>query len=91
MTKLDETAIKALRAQLLAGTVMDTLDRALTRAQTVFDLFYDDEDGEPDQAIRDALTDLMHMAEKRGVDFVDAVDQAMQMWIMEQNDWKVTA
>lgn len=91
MTKLDETTIKTLRGQLLTTTVSDTLDRALTRAQTIFDLFYDDEDGVPDQAIRDALTDLMHMAEKRGVDFADAVDRAMQMWVAEQSDWEVSA
>ena len=91
MTKLDETTIKTLRGQLLTTTVSDTLDRALTRAQTIFDLFYDDEDGVPDQAIRDTLTDLMHMAAKRGVDFADAVDRAMQMWVAEQSDWEVSA
>lgn len=80
---------KALLAELNKQTTTDTLARAETRTQMIFDVFYDDEKGEPDQAIRDALTDLMHMAAKRGVDFEAALSKAARMWTMEREDWEV--
>lgn len=80
---------KALLAELNEKTATDTLARAEARTQMIFDAFYDDEEGEPDQAIRDALTDLMHMAAKRGVDFEVAVAEASSMWTMERKDWEV--
>ncbi|AWN03591.1 hypothetical protein SEA_MASHLEY_78 [Microbacterium phage Mashley] len=80
---------KALLAELNEKTATDTLARAETRTQMIFDVFYDDEEGEPDQAIRDALTDLMHMAAKRGVDFEEALSGAARMWTMEREDWEI--
>ncbi|QUE25373.1 MazG-like nucleotide pyrophosphohydrolase [Microbacterium phage Fizzles] len=80
---------RALLDELAAKTQSDTLARAEMRTQLIFDTFYDDEESEPDQAIRDALTDLMHMAAKRGVDFEAAVSEAARMWTMEREDWGV--
>lgn len=64
-------------------------ERALARTQMVFDLFYDDEPGEPDQAIRDALTDLMHIAAQRSVDFQQALADASRMWAAEREEWEL--
>lgn len=75
--------------ELKRKTQEDTLARAEMRTQLIFDTFYDDEEGEPDQAIRDALTDLMHIAAKRGVDFEEALTAAARMWTMEREDWEV--
>ena len=65
-------------------------ERALTRQQMIFDLFYDDEAHESDVAIRDALTDLMHMAQHRGVDFDAALARASTMWHRERKAWQLT-
>ncbi|QKO02836.1 MazG-like nucleotide pyrophosphohydrolase [Microbacterium phage Kelcole] len=80
---------KALYAELEASTAFNTLARAHARTQLIFDVFYDDEVGEPDQAIEDALTDLMHMAAKRGVDFEEALSGAARMWTKEREEWNV--
>ncbi|UDL15457.1 MazG-like nucleotide pyrophosphohydrolase [Microbacterium phage Pepe25] len=80
---------RALYAELEQKTAFNTLARAETRAQLIFDVFYDDESGEPSQAIEDALTDLMHIAAKRGVDFEAAVQDAAHMWSMERKEWNV--
>ena len=77
----------AITEEFLRTTEVDTIDRVQMRTRLIFDMFYDDEEGEPDQAIRDALTDLMHVAAERGVDFEDAVKQASRMWTMEREDW----
>jgi len=63
-------------------------DRTLARAQLVFDLFYDD-DEEPDTAVRDALTDLMHVAADRGINFEQALVDASRMWSSEREEWEV--
>lgn len=61
--------------------------RALARAELAFDLLYDDEPEEPDPPIRDALTDLMHSASARGVDFTQALADASRMHVRERRDW----
>ncbi|UVT31352.1 MazG-like nucleotide pyrophosphohydrolase [Microbacterium phage Marcie] len=80
---------RALYAELEQKTAFNTLARAETRAQLIFDVFYDDEKSEPSQAIEDALTDLMHIAAKRGVDFEAAISDAARMWTQEREEWEV--
>lgn len=62
-------------------------ERTLARTQLVFDLFYDDEPSEPQQAIGDALTDLMHLAAQREVDFELTLSQALRRWVDEREEW----
>lgn len=82
-----DAAKRMITAELMRGTDTDTLERSQTRIQLVFDMFYDDEEGEPDQAIRDLLTDLMHVAAERGVDMEDAVTRAASMFSQEREEW----
>lgn len=77
----------AITEEFMRTTEVDSLDRATTRVQLIFDMFYDDEEGEPDQAIRDALTDLMHVAAERGVDMEEAVARAASMFSQEREEW----
>jgi hypothetical protein len=79
--------MKAITDELMLTTETDTLDRTEMRTRLLFEMFYDDEEGEPDQAIRDVLTDLMHVAAERGVDFEDAVHRAAGMWTQEREEW----
>lgn len=79
--------MRAITDELERTTEVDTFDRTQMRVRLAFDMFYDDEPGEPDQAIRDCLTDLMHLAAERGVDFEDAVRRATGMWSEEREDW----
>lgn len=78
----------AVTEEFARTTEVDTLDRAQTRVRMIFDMFYDDEEVEPDQAIRDALTDLMHVAADRDVDFDFAVERAAEMYEQEHQDWE---
>lgn len=80
--------VEAIREEFLRSTEVDTPERVDTRVGLIFDMFYDDEEGEPDQAIRDALTDLMHTAAKRGVDMEDAVERAAWMFSQEREEWE---
>lgn len=48
---------------------------------------YDDEPGEPDQAIRDLLTDTLHEAQRRGVDIDQALERAHWMQNQELAEW----
>ncbi|AWN04698.1 hypothetical protein SEA_ZAGIE_78 [Microbacterium phage Zagie] len=91
MTAQTEAAahMRAVTEALTRTTEDDTHDRATTRVRMIFGMFYDDEESEPDQAIRDALTDLMHMAAERHVDFEEALSAAARMWTMEREDWEV--
>lgn len=89
-----DEAIAADRAQRrtppvapLGGTDADTLDRARFRMARIFEMFYDDERGEPDQAIRDLLTDVLHEAEARGVNIHNAISRATWMYRQEQAEW----
>lgn len=84
-----DAAKKMITAELMRGTDTDTLDRSLVRTGLIFDMFYDDEESEPDQAIRDLLTDLMHVAAKRGVDMEEAVTRAASMFSQEREEWEV--
>lgn len=81
--------MKALTEQLVTTTEADTIDRVQMRTRLIFEMFYDDEEGEPDQVIRDVLTDLMHVAAERGIDFEAAITAAARMWTMEREDWGV--
>ncbi|AYB70193.1 hypothetical protein SEA_ONEIAGILLIAN_83 [Microbacterium phage OneinaGillian] len=88
MAEIEEHT-KALTEHLMNTTEADTIARVQTRTTLIFEMFYDDEEGEPDQVIRDALTDLMHVAAERGVDFEAAVTEAARMWTMEREDWEL--
>lgn len=77
----------AITDELMRTTEADTIDRAQMRTRLILDTFYDDEPDEPDQAIRDCLTDLMHIAAERGVDFEAAVRRASTMWVAEREEW----
>lgn len=79
--------MQAVTEEFVRTTEVDTLDRATTRIRLIFDMFYDDEEGEPDQAICDLLTDLMHVAAEREVDMEQAVNQAAGMWVQEREEW----
>lgn len=81
------THIQAITAQLKRTTQPDSLDRELTRGRLIFDMLYDDEESEPDQAIRDCLTTLMHVAADRGVDIEEAIRKAAHMCRLETEDW----
>lgn len=59
--------------------------RRLASTQMIFDLFYDDND-EPDVAIRDALTDLMHINAERGIDFEAALGVDVHRWTQEREE-----
>lgn len=72
---------------LHANTEMDTLERSRLRLAVIFAGFYDDEPDEPDQAIRDLLTDVMHEAEARGVGIYEAWERAGRMFRMERAEW----
>lgn len=67
----------------------DTHDRVQMRTRLIFDAFYDDEldKGEPSQVISDVITDLMHVAAERGVDFEAAVQDAARLWVAEREEW----
>lgn len=69
----------------------DTPEQVLERMKLVFALFYDVDDDEPDQAIRDALADLMHVAAAQGVDFEQTVGDAARTWSREREDWGMDA
>jgi hypothetical protein len=85
-------SIKELRETLRQESPpMDTPERVQWRMEAVFGLFFDDEEGEPDQAICDVLTDVLHIAKQRGVDFAKALDAAGHMAWMEREEWKMTA
>lgn len=68
-------------------TTTDTLGRAQFRMNTLIAAWYDDEPSEPDQAIRDVLTDLVHLADARGIDIHHALDRAVWMADEERADW----
>ena len=68
-------------------TEADTLERARFRMAQIFETFYDDEEGEPGQAIRDLLTDVLHEAEARGVNIHNAIGRATWMYHQECRDW----
>lgn len=68
-------------------TETDTLRRAQFRMHTLIAAWYDDEPSVPDQAIRDVLTDLVHLADERGIDIRAAVDRAVWMADQERADW----
>lgn len=72
---------------LHASTEVDTLTRVRTRMALIFAGVYDDEPSEPDQAIRDLLTDVIHEARARGVDMDEAYERALWMQREEQAEW----
>lgn len=73
--------------ELHANTETDTMQRSRFRTDTLIAAWYDDEPSEPDQAIRDVLTDLVHLADARGVDLHHALDRAVRMADEERADW----
>jgi hypothetical protein len=59
----------------------DTLERAQARVEIALDLFYDGRSDyeEPDQPIRDLLSDLVHYCRERGIDLDYALERAEGM------------
>lgn len=78
-------AHEAMKAAVETETY-DTPQRAYRRMEVIFGL-YDDEEGEPDQVIRDLLTDVMHEAVRRGVSLIGAFNRAEDMHYSERRDW----
>lgn len=74
-------------AELDQRTQPDTLDRAVTRVGLVMALAYDDEPQEPDQALRDLLTDVVHTAAARRLDMSELLDAAQRMAERERQEW----
>lgn len=72
-------------------TEPDTQRRAQFRMHTLIAAWYDDEPSEPDQAIRDVLTDLVHLADERGIDIHAALDRSMWMADQERAEWGLGA
>lgn len=62
----------------------DGIEPTRLRIQLIFDLFYDDEE---DQAIRDNLSDLIHLCAERGINFEEALSGALRMWTTEREEW----
>lgn len=76
---------------LMAGPDVDSgPERAAWRINRVFELFYDDEAeaGEPGTALQDCLTDLIHEAIRRGLDWDNLIDKAVWMANDERKDWE---
>lgn len=88
MAEISRSGIEVWAA-IEESTETGTYARSQLRTQTIFDIFYDDEEGEPSQAIEDSLTDLMHMAAERGVDFEQALSNAARMWTNEREEWEI--
>lgn len=76
-------------ADLDATVPKDSLRRQLAMTKTMFAIFYDNEAEEPEVAIGDALTDLMHVAADRGVDFEQTLSRALRRWGTEREEWGV--
>jgi hypothetical protein len=81
--------MNALTEELLRTTQADTIDRVEMRTRMIFEMFYDDEEGEPGQVIQDVLTDLMHVAAERGVDMEEVVRRAVKMFADEREEWEL--
>lgn len=86
----DTAALRRILGDELISHHNDEHDRSLARTQMVFDIFYDDDD-EPDVAISDALTDLMHISAKRGIDFLEAFEKASWQAQREREEWGIDA
>lgn len=82
--RLDQ-AHEAMRTAL-ADALPDTPQRAGRRVEIITGL-YDDEPDEPQTLIQDVITDLMHTAAARGVDFEQVVANAAFMWAQEREEW----
>lgn len=68
----------------------DTRERANARVEITLDLFYDgrgDDIDEPEQPIRDLLTDLVHYCTERGIDLDYALECAEQTARREAALW----
>lgn len=83
--------MQAITDEFETTTAVNSLDRCQMRIRLIFDMFYDDEQGEPDQAIRDVITDLVHLTVEREVDFDEAVRRGKNMAHMESEEWAMIA
>jgi len=79
--------MQALSDELVRLTDTDTLDRAQMRTRLFFEMFYDDEPGEPHQVIQDVITDLAHIAEERSVDIIECFWKGVEMYNREREEW----
>lgn len=86
----DTAALRRILGDELTTDHDDEHDRSLARTQMVFDIFYDDDD-EPDVAISDALTDLMHISAKRSIDFLEVFEKASWQAHREREEWGIDA
>lgn len=82
-------AVRLTRLAMRSETETDTRERAIWRADFVFDAMYDrsPDPDEADQPLRDLLTDLVHWAEAHEVDIEDALSRAQWMAQEELKDW----
>lgn len=83
------SAMRTITKEFDRATEIDTLERAQRRVSLIFEMFYDDEPEDPGLAIRDCLTDLMHLATQRGVNIQDTITAASEMWTQECEDWGI--
>ena len=81
--------MKAITDEWLRTTKVDSLDRTEMRTRLIFEMFYDDEEGEPAQAIQDVITDMMHVAAERGVDMEAVIQAAAHMFTQEREEWEL--
>lgn len=80
--------MQAITDEFMRTTQPDTLDRTQMRTRLIFDMFYDDEEGEPHQAIEDCITDLAHIAEERHLDITQCFLAALKMYDRERAEWE---
>lgn len=78
-----------MRDTLRASSEPDSLERARFRLKIIIAGLYDEEPTDPEQAIRDLLTDVLHEADARGIDVHHALDRATWMRDQEVAEWKV--
>ena len=80
--------MQAITEEFMRATEPDTLDRAQMRTRLIFEMFYDDEEGEPGQAISDCIADLAHLAEERGVDIDECYWVGIHSYNQEREEWE---
>lgn len=73
----------------LYGAVADSPAPVFFRLRMIVTAFYDEAADEPDQAMRDLLTDVMHECDRRGIDFYEAVAAAAWMSRTEREEWGI--
>lgn len=65
----------------------DAVDVVRIAMSRIFDLFYDDEPENPGLAVRDLLTDLLHLCEARNLNFDRMLESARKVHADESLEW----